>query len=157
MSRESLLVFFILGYVLAVFSFLVMEYEIKYQNYEPKPIPMVELFGNGTTRSFEVENPAPDPDLIYSILLSLNRFVFAFPFVVAGIGIIASPLYLLSAPSISPEGYKTLAFWVIGIGATVLAFLYTRNVPLWRRLPYIYLIMVLVSGTPMLLNENFGN
>jgi hypothetical protein len=155
--QESVPVLFIIGYVMVIFSFMVMEYEIKFQNYEPKPISMVELFGNGTTRSFEVENTSPDPDLTYSILLSLNRFVFAFPFVIVGIGIIGAPMAFSSATLIPPEGYRVVAFWIAGIGVSAIAALSTRNIPLWRRLPYIYFIMVIISGTPVLLNENFGN
>jgi hypothetical protein len=34
--------------------------------------------------------------------------------------------------------------------------MFTKNIPLYRRVPYIYLLAAIISGTPMLLNENFG-
>ena len=78
------------------------------------------------------------------------------PFVVIGIGIIGAPMYFLSSQTMPPEGYKVLAFWMMGIGATALTAMYTRDISLWRRLPYIYLIMTIISGTPILLSSNFG-
>jgi ABC-type methionine transport system permease subunit len=32
----------------------------------------------------------------------------------------------------------------------------SRGIPMWRRIPYIYLIAVLIGGTPILLSSNFG-
>jgi hypothetical protein len=157
-TRELILVLIIIGYVLAVFSFLVIEYEIKLQNYEPKPIPMVELFGNGSTRSFEIENPpGPYPSLSSSIGISVMRLSFALPFAIAGLGLVAAPIGLLQTHLfVPPEGFRVLVFWIIAMSTIPLTFLLSKDILRWRRILYIYLLAAIISGTPMLLNENFG-
>jgi len=156
-TRELIPVLIIIGYLLAVFSFLVIENEIKFQNYEPKPIQMVELFGNGTTRSFEIENPSPDPDIFTSIFAAGMRVSFALPFAIAGLGLVAAPIGLLQTHLfVPPEGFRVLVFWIIAMSTIPINYMFTKDIPLWRRIPYIYLLAAIISGTPMLLNENFG-
>ena len=156
-TRELILVLIIIGYLLAVFSFLVIENEIKFQNYEPKPIQMVELFGNGTTRSFEIENPSPDPDIFTSIFAAGMRVSFALPFAIAGLGLVAAPIGLLQTHLfVPPEGFRLLVFWIVAMISIPINYMFTKDIPLWRRIPYIYLLAAIISGTPMILNENFG-
>ena len=156
-TRELILVLIIIGYLLAVFSFLVIENEIKFQNYEPKPIQMVELFGNGTTRNFEIENPSPDPDIFTSIFAAGMRVSFALPFAIAGLGLVAAPIGLLQTHLfVPPEGFRVLVFWIIAMSTIPINYMFTKDIPLWRRIPYIYLLAAIISGTPMILNENFG-
>jgi len=156
-TRELIPVLIIIGYLLAVFSFLVIENEIKFQNYEPKPIQMVELFGNGTTRSFEIENPSPDPDIFTSIFAAGMRVSFALPFAIAGLGLVAAPIGLLQTHLfVPPEGFRVLVFWIVAMISIPINYMFTKDIPLWRRIPYIYLLAAIISGTPMILNENFG-
>jgi len=157
-TRELILVLIIIGYLLAVFSFLVIENEIKFQNYEPKPIQMVELFGNGTTRSFEIENPpGPEPSISLSIFMVGMKFAFALPFAIAGLGLVAAPIGLLQTHLfVPPEGFRVLVFWIVAMISIPTSYMFTKDIPLWRRIPYIYLLAAIISGTPMILNENFG-
>jgi hypothetical protein len=156
-TRELIPVLIIIGYLLAVFSFLVIENEIKFQNYEPKPIQMVELFGNGSTRNFEIENPSPDPDIFTSIFAAGMRVSFALPFAIAGLGLVAAPIGLLQTHLfVPPEGFRVLVFWIVAMISIPINYMFTKDIPLWRRIPYIYLLAAIISGTPMLLNENFG-
>jgi len=156
-TRELILVLIIIGYLLAVFSFLVIENEIKFQNYEPKPIQMVELFGNGTTRSFEIENPSPDPDIFTSIFAAGMRVSFALPFAIAGLGLVAAPIGLLQTHLfVPPEGFRLLVFWIVAMISIPINYMFTKDIPLWRRIPYIYLLAAIISGTPLILNSDFG-
>ena len=156
-TRESMLVLIIIGYVLANFSFLVWEYSVTFENNKDKPIQMVELFGNGTSRSFEVENPSPDPDVFASMSAAGMRMGFALPFAVAGLGMVSVPIgFLQTHLFVPPEGFRALVFWIIAMSTIPINYVFTRDIPLWRRIPYIYLLAAIISGTPLLLNENFG-
>ncbi|PIW35135.1 MAG: hypothetical protein COW26_05240 [Nitrosopumilales archaeon CG15_BIG_FIL_POST_REV_8_21_14_020_33_23] len=57
---------------------------------------------------------------------------------------------------VPPEGLRVLVFWIVAMITIPLNYMFTKNIPLWRRIPYIYLLAAIVSGTPLLLNENFG-
>ncbi|QLH07365.1 hypothetical protein [Nitrosopumilus ureiphilus] len=156
-TRELILVLIIVGYLLANLSFLVIEYSITFENNKDKPIQMVELFGNGTTRSFEIENPSPDPDVFTSIFAAGMRVAFALPFAIAGLGLISAPIgFLQTRLFVPPEGFHVLVFWIMAMITIPINYMFTKNIPLWRRIPYIYLLAAIISGTPMLLNENFG-
>lgn len=156
-TRELILVLIIVGYLLANLSFLVIEYSITFENNKDKPIQMVELFGNGTTRSFEIENPSPDPDVFTSIFAAWMRVALALPFAIAGLGLISAPIgFLQTRLFVQPEGFHVLVFWIMAMITIPINYMFTKNIPLWRRIPYIYLLAAIVSGTPMLLNENFG-
>lgn len=156
-SRELILVLIIIGCILANFSFLVLEFSIVFENNKDRPILMVELFDNGTTRNFEVENPSPDPDIFTSIFAAVGRFTFALPFAIAGLGIIGGPMALITNSFIiPPEGYRVLVFWIIAMITIPITFLFSKDIPLYRRIPYIYLLAAIISGTPLLLNSDFG-
>ena len=156
-SRESILVLTIIGYLLANFSFLVFEYNITFENNKDISIQMVELFGNGTTRNFEIENPSPDPDIFTSISAAGGRVAFALPFAIAGLGMVSVPIGLLQTHLfVPPEGFRVLVFWIIAMITIPISYVLSRDIPLWRRIPYVYLLAAIISGTPLLLNENFG-
>ena len=156
-TRELILVLAIIGYFLAVFSSIVIEYNTTFENNKDRPISMVELFGNGSSRSFEIENPSPDPDIFTSIFAALGRFAFALPFAIAGLGMIGGPMALITTSFvIPPEGYRVMAFWLIAMSTIPITFLFSKDIPLFRRIPYIYLLAALISGTPLLLNSDFG-
>ena len=156
-TRELILVSIIIGYLLAVFSFLVIEQEIKFQNYERKPMQMVELFGNGSSRNYEIENISPDPNLFYSIGIVMIKLAFALPFVIAGIGIIGVPMALIHSNLVmSPEGIRSLVFWIMAFVSIPITVMFSKDISLYRRVPYIYVFVVLISGTPVLLSDSFG-
>ena len=156
-TRELILVLIIIGYLLSVFSFLVIEYSITFENNKDKPIQMVELFGNGTTRSYEIENPSPDPDIFTSIFAAAMRVAFALPFAIAGIGLVSVPIGLLQTHLfVPPEGFRVLVFWIMAMISIPISVMLTKDISLYRRVPYIYLLAAIISGTPMLLNKNFG-
>jgi len=157
-TRELILALIIIGYLVAVFSFLVIEYEVQFQNYEPEPMQMVELFGNGSARSFEMENPPISyPSIFASMGMSAMRFFYALPFAIAGIGLIFTPIgFLQTHLFVPPEGFRLLVFWTMAIITIPLSFLLSKDVSLWRRILYIYVLAAIISGTPMILNENFG-
>ncbi len=85
---ELVLVLVIVGYILANFTFLAIEYSIEFENNKDIPIQMVEPFGNGSSRSFEIKNPSPDPDIFASISAATMRVAFALPFAIAGLGLV---------------------------------------------------------------------
>ena len=156
-TRELILVSIIIGYVLVVFSFLVLEYSITFEKNKDIPIQMVELFGNGSTRSFEIENPSPDPDIFTSIFAAGMKIGFPLPFAIAGLGLVGAPIgFLQTHLFVPPEGFRVLVFWIIAMISIPINYLFTKDIPLLRRIPYIYLLAAIISGTPMLLNENFG-
>ena len=157
-TRELILVLIILGYSVAVFSFLVIEYEIKLQNSGPEPMQMVELFGNGSVRNFEIENTSEQHLSIFASLgMSFLRLLYALTFAVAGIGLIFAPIgFLQTHLFVPPEGFRLLVFWIIAVITIPLTFLLSKDIVWWRRILYIYLIAAIISGTPMILNENFG-
>lgn len=155
--RELVIVSVIVVYVMTIFSFVAYEYGIEIENNKDKPIPMVELFGNGSSRSFEIENPSPEPDVFTSVFATLSRFSFAMPFVIAGLGMVGAPIGLFQNHLlVPPEGFRVLVFWIASMITIPCNYLFTKNIPLWRRIPYIYLLAAIVSGTPLLLSENFG-
>ncbi|HUU48114.1 MAG TPA: hypothetical protein VMW55_04955 [Nitrosopumilaceae archaeon] len=94
-TRELTLVLIIMGYPAAVFTFFVIERKIKFQDYGPKPLQMVKLFGNGRVRNFEIDNPAPDPNLFTIIAIAFLRLAYALPFAIAGIGLVGAPVGFL--------------------------------------------------------------
>jgi len=156
-NRELVLASVIVVYVMAIFSFVVYDYSVEFENNKNKPISMVELFGNGSSRSFEIENPSPDLDVFTSIFATVSRFSFAMPFAIAGLGMVAAPIGLFQTHLlVPPEGLRVLVFWIVAMITIPLNYMFTKNIPLWRRIPYIYLLAAIVSGTPLLLNENFG-
>jgi len=93
-TKELVIISVIAVYVVAVFSFVAYEYSIQFENNKNKPISMVELFGNGSSRIFEIENPSPDLDVFTSIFATVSRFSFAMPFAIAGLGMVAAPIGL---------------------------------------------------------------
>ena len=156
-TRELTLVLIIIGYLVAVFTFLVIEQEIKFQDYGPKPLQMVKLFGNGSVRNFEIDNPASDPNLLASIAIAFLRLGYALPFAIVGIGLVGAPIGFLQTHLFVPtEGFRVLVFWIVAMISLPINYFFTKGISLWYRIPYIYLLAAIIFGTPMILNENFG-
>jgi len=155
--KELIFASITIGYLLAVFSIIVIEYEVERQNYVAQPIQMVELFGNGTTRNYEIENTF-EPNLFTSIAGTMIRFSFALPFVLGGFGLWNIPLSMYYGNFTMPlePPYQVLIFLIVSIASIPVTILLSKGIPMWRRIPYIYLIAVLIGGTPILLSSNFG-
>jgi len=118
---------------------------------------MVEIFGNGTTRSYEIDNPSSNPEIISSILRATVSLSYSLPMAIVGIGMISAPIgFLQTHLLVTPEGFRVLVFWIIAMITIPITYLFTKDIPLWRRIPYIYLLAAIISATPMILNENFG-
>jgi len=91
------------------------------------------------------------------IITMLGLVAFALPFAIAGLGLVFVPIGLLQTHLfVPPEGFRVLVFWIIAMITIPINYIFTKDIPLWRRIPYIYLLAAIISGTPMLLNENFG-
>ena len=156
-KKELIFASITIGYLLAVFSTVVIEYEIERQNYEPQPIQMVELFGNGTARNYEIENTF-EPNLFSSIAQTMIRFSFALPFVLGGIGMWGIPIAVIHGNfAMPPEPpYQVLIFLIVSMISIPVTAILSKGIPIWRRIPYIYLIAALIAGTPILLSSTFG-
>lgn len=157
MNTELIFASIIIGYLLAVFSAVVVEYEIERQDYVAEPFQMVELFGNGTVRNYEIENTF-EPNLFTSIAQTLSRISFALPFVLGGLGLWNIPLSMYYGSFTMPPDplNQVLIFLIVSIVSIPVTILLSKGIPMWRRIPYIYLIAALISGTPILFSSNFG-
>ena len=156
-SREMVFVLVIVAYIGIAFSVLVYEYNTKVQDYERKPMQMVELSGNGSSRTYEIENPSPAPNIFSSILGSIIQFTFSLPLVVAGIAIIGVPIAVIQSNMIiTPETYYGIAFWIASIGIIPIALKFQKELSWWRKIPYTYLLTAIISGTPILISTRFG-
>ena len=156
-TRELIFVTVIAVYISAAFSVLVYEYDTKVQDYERKPMQMVELSGNGSSRTYEIENPSPMPNIFSSILGSIMQFTFSLPLVVAGIAIIGIPIAVTQSNMIiTPETYYGIIFWIASIGTIPIVLKFLKELSWWRKVPYTYLLTAIISGTPILISTRFG-
>ncbi len=148
-TRELFLVLIIIGYLLSVFSFLAFQNSIEFQNNKDIPMQMIKLdmVGNiTTTTSYEIENPNSNASVSEMVSLVIMgtamRFAFALPFAIAGLGMIGGPIALITTSFvIPPEGYRVMAFWLVAMSTIPLTFLLSKDIPLYRRIPYIYLMI----------------
>ena len=72
-SRELIFVLVIAAYVSTTFSVLVYEYDTKVQDHDRKPMQMVELSGNCSSRIYEIDNPSPMPNIFSTMLGSMCK------------------------------------------------------------------------------------
>ena len=156
-TRELIFVLIIVAYISVTFSVLVHEYDTKVQDYDRKPMQMVELSGNGSSRTYEIENPSPMPNIFSSILGSVMQFTFSLPLVVAGIAIIGVPIAAIQSNLIiTPETYHGIIFWVTSIGMIPIVLKFLKELSWWRKIPYTYILTAIISGTPILISTRFG-
>jgi len=160
-SRELILVLIIVGYLLANLSFLGFQHSIEFENNKDRPMQMVELFGNGSSRSYEMENPNSNASvsttIFQAIMGAATKMGFALPFVIGGLGLIGGPMALITNNFVMPpEAYRVMVFWIIAMITIPINYIFTKDIPLWLRIPYIYILAAIISGTPILLSENFG-
>ncbi len=156
-TNELIFVLIIAAYISITFSVLVYEYDTKVQDHEQKPIQMVELFGNGSSRNYVIENHSPMPTVFSSILGSMMQFSFSFSMAVAGVAIIWIPVSVIQSNFVlSPETYHVIIFWVASIGIIPISLKFLKDIPWWRKIPYMYFLTAIVSGTPFLVSTTFG-
>jgi len=158
-TRELILVLVIIGYVLSVLFYLALEYNVEFENNKDRPMQMVELFGNGTSRSYEIEpSPLPAPSIFFGILAAGMKLAFALPYVIAGIGMWGMAIVFVNpAHPVQPEIFhQWILFFIPSMISIPINYMFTKDIPLWRRIPYIYLLVAIISGTPVLLSSNFG-
>ena len=157
--NEKILGLVILGIILAATSVYAVQYGIQIEENKGRPMQMVEVFGNGTTRSYEVQVSSPHPVLIplFAILKAVMKIGFALPFVIGGIGFIGGPMAFLHGNlPLSPDGLRVVVFLILSIISIPITFYISKEIVLWRRIPYIYIIAALISGIPIMISENFG-
>lgn len=163
-TREIILVLIIIGYLLANLSFLAFQNSIEFEKNKDRPMQMIKLdmINNTTiTTSYELENPNSNAStstvVFQAIMGSAMKMGFALPFAIAGIGLVGVPIGLFQNNFvIHPEGYRVMGLWLIAMSTIPINYLFTKDIPLFRRIPYIYLLAAIISGTPMLLNSDFG-
>ena len=163
-TRKLILVLIIVGYLLSVFSFFAFQNSIIFENNKDRPMQMIKLdmIGNTTiTTSYEIESPylnASASTIIFQAIMgTAMKMGFALPFVIGGLGLTSVPMILITNNFvIPPEAYRTMVFWIIAIITIPINYMFTKDIPLWLRIPYIYLLVVIISGTPILLSEDFG-
>ena len=156
-SRELIFVLVIAAYVSTTFSVLVYEYDTKVQDHDRKPMQMVELSGNCSSRIYEIDNPSPMPNIFSTMLGSIMQFTFSLPLVVAGIAIIGVPIAVTQSNMIiTPETYFGIIFWLVSIGIIPIVLKFLKELSWWRKIPYTYLLTAIISGTPILISTRFG-
>ena len=156
MQNEKILALVILGIILSTFSVLTVQYSIQHEENKDKPMQMVKLDGNTTTR-YEVQPPPAPPSIIVGMLSAVMKLAYAFPFAVAGFSLFVTPMGLLQTHLFSsPEGFRVLVVWIIAMISIPITFYLSKEITLWRRVLYIYVIAAIISGIPIMLSENFG-
>jgi len=155
--REIIFIIFIISYTSIIFAAAVIDKSETTLNSESQSQQMVELFGNGTTRSFEMENQNISNGFSF-IGSAFFHFVFAFPFVLAGIGIWGMAIVFVNPalPVQTEIFHQWLLFFIPSIISIPATAILSTKIPLWRRIPYIYFVAMLISGTPIFMNGDFG-
>jgi hypothetical protein len=64
---------------------------------------------------------------------------------------------IYGAITINETSILVYSFWILSMGSVPITIKFSKKIPLWRRIPYIYLIAVLISGTAIWLWTGFGN
>ena len=154
-TREIIFIIFLVAYTSTVFAVVAIDKSQTTLNSEQ--LQMVELFGNGTTKSYEMEN-SYKPNGFAVIVGTLMHFVFVLPFALAGFGMWGMPIVWVNPElTVSAEiHYRWLSFFIPSIISIPVTTVLSKKIPLWRRIPYIYVIAMLIAGTPIFMNGDFG-
>ena len=155
-QNEKILALVMLGIILSTFSALSVQYSIQHEENKDKPIQMVNLDGNTTTR-YEIQPPPSPPAIIVGMMGASMKLAFALPFALSGFSIFVGFIGLYETGfDINRDIYHYAIYWTLSIISIPITFYLSREMPLWRRIPYIYFIAGLISGIPIMLSENFG-
>ena len=156
-TKEIIFVIFIISYTSTIFTTVVIDKAETTLNSESQPLQMVELFGNGTARNYEIESPY-NPNIFSVAAGTLGHFMFAFSFVLGGFGMWGMPIVWANPELVTPAEvhYQWLSFFIPSVVSVPVTTLLSTKIPLWRRVPYIYLIAMFIAGTPIFMNSDFG-
>lgn len=156
-SRDLVIIAIIIGYFLTIFSVAVMDRENAKQSSKHMPIQMVELHGNGTARNYEIENTS-ESNFLTSVGGTIGQFAFALPFVLIGMGMWGMPLAILnnSIHVLSESTNQWLLFLIPSLVAIPAMLILSTKISIWKRILYVYVFVMIISGTPILLSSTFG-
>ncbi len=156
-KNEKIFLSIIIGYFFTIFSIVVFGIVIAIQTSELMPVEVVTAFGNGTTKEGIV---IPDrTPLSTSFVAGFSNFSFIFPFILAGVGIWLPWISIIygQLPMYGDTAILVLSFWILSMVSIPITIKFSKGIPLWRRIPYIYLVAVLIGGTAIWLWTGFGN
>lgn len=155
-KNEKIFLSFIVGYFLLIFSIIIIGFIIASQTPPPIPSDVVTL-ENGTTKNSIVYNDKPTIDV--SFVAGFSNFSFVFPFILAGVGIWLPWVSIIDGqlPTSGDTSFLVLSFWILAMVSIPITIKLSKGIPLWRRVPYIYLAAVLIGGTAIWLWTGFGN
>ena len=157
-QNERILALVMLGIILSMFSVLSIQYSIQHEENKDKPMQMVTLDGNVTiTHKVQQTPPAPS-SIVTGMIGAFMKLAYALPFAIAGFGLFVTPMGLLQTHLFSsPGGFRVLVFWIIAMASIPITLYLSKEITLWRRVPYIYSISAIIAGIPIMLSENFGH
>jgi len=156
-KNEKIFLTIIIGYFLTIFSIIVIGTVIASQISEPIPVELVTVFENGTTES-SVKN-VDAHSIVISFLAGFSNFSFMIPLIIAGVGVWL-PLIAIRYDQLPTYGYTAilvLSFWIFSMVSIPITIKFSKGIPLWRRIPCVYFIAVLIGGTAIWLWTGFGN
>ena len=155
-KNEKILLSIIIGYFLVVFSIIILGFIIASQISEPMPIETITIFENGTTK----QNVAYTNELSISVsfIAGFSNFLFIIPLILAGMGLWLPGIAIIFGQfPLHETSILVLTFWILSMVSIPITIKFSKGIPLWRRIPYIYLVAVLISGTAIWLWTGLGN
>ncbi len=134
-TKELILALIIVGYLLAIFSFLAFQNSIVFENNKDRPMQMIKLdmiCNTAITTSYEIESPHSNANAstiaFQAIMGAALRMGFALPFVIGGLGLIGGPMALITNNFVlPPEAYRGMVFWICNVFYVKLKFLYNTT------------------------------
>ena len=156
-KNEKIFLIIIIGYFFTIFSIVVFGVVIAIQISEPTPIEVVTSFGNGTTKdSIVIPDQTP---LSTSFVSGFSNFAFMIPFIIAGVGVWLPWISIMYGqfPASGDGSILFLSFWILSMVSIPVTIILSKGIPLWRRIPYVYFVAVLIGGTAIWLWTGFGN
>lgn len=156
-KNEKIFLSIIIGYFFIIFSIVVFGVVIAIQTSETIPVDVVTVFGNGTTKDDTI---IPDrTPLSTSFVAGFGNFSFIFPFILSGVGIWLPWFSIKNGQFLTygNESVLILSFWILSMVSIPITIKLSKGIPLWRRIPYVYFIAVLIGGTAIWLWTGFGN
>src|SRR5680860_161623 len=83
-----------------------------------------------------------------------EHFIFTVPFVLAGIGMWGMAIVFINPvlPIQTEIFHQWLLFFIPSIISIPVTTMLSTKIPLWRRILYIYLIAMFISGTPIFMS-----
>ena len=97
--------------------------------------------------------------LSMSFVAGFSNFAFMIPLIIAGVGVWLPWIGIIYGqfPTSGNESILVLSFWILSMVSIPITIILSKGIPLWRRIPYVYFIAVLISGTAIWLWTGFGN